>query len=319
MAITPRTVLSEPINLVMFALSGFTLLALVGICAGRDDASPASDAVGVGTVAPDVEIVETTDTVDWPLNVDEEDAGVTRLDYTCRLVEPRATWSGREWLRHIHCMSARGESDDVLLTETSAAIAAVGLTPDLAVTKADYLARVGTADEQIAFLDSAVQRLGVVDGRLVHRLARALVWRGHQDDLEQVRHLELLSRMLMPDSCEVRQTDVWARYMLARDLARHPSPAAWAGVRRAVEAYVDAGCYGRLDQASPAKLAEVVGVGIAAEATNGQTSHSSLIRKVAEARDIKDVAAMCRDAVPDDTGLRRDCQKRLGDELYLAR
>jgi hypothetical protein len=235
-------------------------------------------------------------------------------------------------------MEARGEGAEVLLAETNQAIGDLGLTPDLALKKADYVKEARTADEHIEFLDAAVTRLGVSDGRLVHRLARALTWRGELEDIERIRHLQLLSRMLTPDSCEVLQTDIWARYALAEHMAQRPSPAARHGVSHAISTYLAADCHLRYEmgrhepsQIDPGQiksnqlemLTEMLGVGVVAEATNGHAGESTLIRHVAESNDLRaqhdQVRSLCRAAVPAGVGLRGDCEKRLGDELFLAR
>lgn len=323
MAITPRTVLSEPINLLVFAFGIFAVGGLIGVISSVDNqeersrcpALLAASAHGPESQrAPDVGAPTPAAETDFGADVTDQAA----LDYTCRLVTPSQEWDEAHWLRHLDCMEARDEPADVILAEADAAIDAVGLTPELAVKKADHLEVVGSADEHIAFLNHAVQRLGVVDGQLVHRLARALTWRGHRNDVEQIRHLQLLSRMLMPDSCEVHQTDIWVRYQLAQQLAEGPAPAAWDGVQRAVRHYVERGCHERIHEGRWEALAEIVGVGVAAEATNGHSGHSSLMRDVAASFEVRQVPTFCREAVPEGTGLRSYCEKRMGDELFLS-
>ncbi|QDG52463.1 hypothetical protein FIV42_17470 [Persicimonas caeni] len=327
MAITPRTVLSEPINLLVFAFGVFAVGGLIGViwsADGGDERSRcpalqahAQRAADVGAVSHGFE--EDNGPPELAEASQADASHRAALDYTCRLDTPAHDWNEAHWLRHLDCMEARGEPTEVILAETSAAIESVGLTPELAVKKADALEAVAGPDEHIAFLEQAVDRLGVVDGQLVHRLARALTWRGHQNDIEQIRHLQLLSRMLMPDSCEVQQTDIWVRYHLAQQMAQGPSPVAWDGVQRAVRHYVDRGCHERLHEGRWETLAEIVGVGVAAEATNGHSGHSSLLREVAGSFEVRQVPTFCREAVPEGTGLRSYCEKRMGDELFLSR
>lgn len=320
MAITPRTVLSEPINLLMFAMGVVAITSMVVVFGGGDADCPRTANHADAGAAPDVARLDSADArSDWPAAASITSAAPHRLDYTCQLAEPAGDWGEQQWLRHLDCMQARGEADEVLLAEVDRAIGAVGLTPELAVHKADLLATVGTADEHIAFLHGAVRELGVVDGRLVHRLSRALVWRGQRSDLEHIRHLQLLSRMLMPESCRVLETDVWAHYMMAQDAADPDSTAAWQGVQRAVRTWTAQGCHERVHQGRWDVLAEMVGVGVAAEATNGHDGHSSLIREVTDAYEVRQVPVLCRDAVPANTGLRSYCEKRIGDEQFLAR
>jgi hypothetical protein len=186
---------------------------------------------------------------------------------------------------------------------------------------------IGTLDQQIEFLETAVQGLGVVDGQLVHRLSRALIWRGDRADLERIRQLQHLARMLEPDDlferCELRQTDIWARFMIAKDaeLAHGAIPLApRRGVQRAVRNYIATGCLvRRLGQGQWKAMSEIVGVAIAAEASNGHDGLSNMIRRVAESYPIPRVSEFCRAAVPAGVELRDDCEKRVGDELFLAR
>jgi hypothetical protein len=352
MAITPRTILSQPINLLLFALSIMVLGGLLGVLAGVSNSRARLD---TRHIPPDVEV--DPNQADWN-QVDSswagEDTGVAGLDdneptdsrdamvvgaepdyrdYICRLQEPGRSWTEGQWLRHLGCMKARGEADEVLLDETTAAIDAVGLTPDLGVEKADLLKAVETPDDHIAFLDAAVTQLGVSDGRLVHRLAQALTWRAEADDIERIRHLQLLSRMLMRDSCEVQQTEIWVRYALADKLAEAPSPAAWHGAKRAIASYVADDCHerldrvpqvqGRSDRGRPDVLAEIVGVGVVAEATSGHSAQSTLIRQVVDSYELRgrpdQVSSFCREAVPAGVGLRAECEKRVADELFLSR
>lgn len=326
MAITPRTVFSEPINLLVFAFGILAVGGLVGVFVGADDAEntihcqvqvqePPDDSGRLDAGISAVDEGDSAGADDWagqPVDLDS-------LDYTCRLEQPAPSWSEGQWLRHLGCMEARGESTEVMLAETTAAIDSVGLTPDLAVKKADYLKTVGSAEEHLQFLDRAVDRLGVVDGQLVHRLARALTWRGHSSDIERVRHLQLLSRMLMPESCEVLQTEIWSRHALAERMAEGDSTVARDGVQRAVSAYLERDCHERVHEGRWGVLAEIVGAGIAAEASNGHDGHSSLLRTVANSFDVRRLPTFCAEAVPEGTGLRSYCEKRMGDELFLSR
>lgn len=328
MAITPRTVLSEPINLLVFAFGVFAVGGLIGLVWSVDraeerarcpatyaDARSGSD-VGAAMMPGEDQRGARSFSGDTS---DYDPGDRAALDYTCRLNTPTQDWDEAHWLRHLGCMHARDEAADIVLAETNAAIDAVGLTPELAVEKADVLQRVGSPHEHIAFLEHAVKRFGVVDGQLVHRLARALTWRGHRNDVERIRHLQLLSRMLLPNSCEVHQTDIWVRFQLAQEIARGPAPAAWDGVQRAVRQYIARGCHERIHEGRWEVLAEIVGVGVAAEATNGHAGHSSLLREVAASFEVLQVPTFCREAVPEGTGLRSYCEKRMGDEQFLSR
>jgi hypothetical protein len=355
MAITPRTILSDPINLLLFAFALLALGGLLGVLAGANGSqtsnsaqnSWATDRAGDDRVANNRMDTDRINTDKFgPSDADTvtggqvDSPGVDPLDDTCQLEEPAPTWSDEQWLGHLGCLEARGETAEALVAEAIAAIGERGLTPELAVKKADYLEVAGTPNAHLDFLEAAVTALGVSDGRLVHRLSQALTWRGEAADIERIRHLQLLSRMLMPGSCSVLQTDVWVRYALAEQLAEAPSPTAWEGVRRAIDTYVAHDCHlrdeqvrgqrevwGQQAQVQRGALTEKVGVGVVAEAINGHTGESTLIRQAAESAEwggqMGDVRSFCRTfcrrAVPVGAQLRDKCEKRLGDELFLAR
>jgi hypothetical protein len=321
MAITPRTILSRPINLLAFALGVLTVGGLMGLfvgaqklvpCQSSTKASPAGPQMDAGVSAAD------EDTPSPDVTTAAVGTSAAMLDHTCQLERPASDWNEAEWLRHLDCMEARGESTHALLEETEQAIEALGLTPELALEKSDHLDIVGTADEHLAFLEAAVDELGVVDGHLVHRLSRALLWRADGEDLERIRHLQMLSRALMPDSCEVLQTDIWARYAMLDD-ADQAWPAAHRAVRDAIGTYVAHDCQQRRHSGEWNVLAEIVGVGVIAETTNGHAGHSTLIRQVSEAYHIRQVPTLCKRGVPDYGGLRDYCVERVRDEQFLSR
>lgn len=322
MAITPRTVLSQPLHILVLTMGLLAVLALAGIVLGIKNAPQRAARCRAAAASL------------HKARLQPPPGSVARVSWPsappCALDAPDASWTAAQWVRHLGCMEARNTPAQVLLVEVNTAIQVAGLAPELALKKSDYLREVGTLDEQIDFLQTAVRRLGVVDGTLVHRLSRALVWRGDQEDLEQIRHLQHLSMMLQPEDfgarCEVAQTNIWALMMMAQaddaralDSADLTPRAARLNVHRVVRDYVDQGCAQQIHRGQWADLAEVVGVAIAAEATSGQNARSSLVRKVSEAFRIQDVPEFCRTAVPDGLDLRETCEKRVGDELYLAR
>ncbi|MFP4601267.1 MAG: hypothetical protein ACLFVJ_23670 [Persicimonas sp.] len=321
MAITPRTILSHPLNLLLFGLGVLGVGGLIGlfVCAGEVESQRHAAPVGAVVDELDAGLGPASDAGSAASASDRSRSASAYQDYACQLEQPDDGWSEGQWLRHIDCMEARSEHYAVLLAETNEAIEAAGLSVELAVLKADYLEVEGSPDEHIAFLEQAYAELGVVDGRLAHRLSRALVWRGQAEDVERVRHLQLLSRTLLDGSCEVLQTDIWARFLMAEELAGEGSPAAWRGVRDAIDTYLINDCQQQRHTGKWGALAEIIGVGVAAEMSNGHDGHSSLFRQVTDAFDIHQQRTFCRRAVPDRSEWRDHCRKRVGDELYLSR
>ncbi|AWV88269.1 hypothetical protein [Bradymonas sediminis] len=320
MAITPRTVLSQPISFTVFSLASIGLVAVLGIILGAQRSQPAQPPA-----------------YSAPLVMPAPTHSVTRLSYhspepPCDLTAPERQWSAAKWVRHLDCMEARSYPNRVLLGEANKAISRVGLKPALALRKSDYLKAIAPLEQQIDFLRSAVNGLGVVEGKLVHRLRRALVWRAKESDLDEIRSLEdLSSRLPTPareDLCEVRQTDIWTQFLIGETLE---SPGIEDGsnsilrsvadqsVQRAIRTYIALDCIDQIHEGERESLAELAGVAIAAEASNGHSGQSTLLRKMAASYQILNIPEFCRQAVPANIDLRQTCEKRVGDELYLAR
>lgn len=333
MAITPRTILRRPSNLVALLLGALLVGALVAVVTRADDpqarwsgehddqyesdheyeSTPPSDALDGGAGGD----VDTDDLIDD----DSQPAGAAAPDpdHRCELTEPDDDWKEAHWLRHLGCMEARDEPLDARLERVDRAIDSAGPSEELALEKADLLEQTRGGDARLAFLEDTVDELGTGDGELAHHLSRALIWHGDRDDLERVRHLQLRSRTWMKDECEVLQTDVWARYLLGHRFAERPSPAAFDATRSAVSTYRARDCDEQRHTGKWDALAEVVGVGIAAEMVDGPHADGALIRKVAQSFEIQQVDRFCERAVPDQAGARDYCEERVEDELRLSR
>lgn len=330
MAITPRTILTRPLHLVLFLLGALAVGGLVGWIvaqekpdgAGEDGARAvdASDEFERDDAQPSIGDAGQSE----DLGIDDTDrwrpagAEFDRRDHQCTLVEPEADWTEAHYLRHLDCMEERDEPSAERLEATDEALEAVGLTEKLAVEKADLLRERDRERAHLAFLEKAVDELDTGDPELLHRLARALTWRGEPEDLERIRHLQLLSRSMASNECEALQTDVWTRYLLAHRFAERPSPAAFDAVREAIDIYRGRDCAEKRHTGKWDALAEVVGVGVAAEQVDGHGAHGALIREVAHSFKILDPERLCERAVPDRDGLRGHCEDRLTDELHLS-
>lgn len=336
MAITPRTILTRPVHLVLFLLGALAVGGLVGwltthrepVEAGGDDAQTvdAHDEIErEDEIEQDDARFSTGDAGQGEdLGIDDADrwkpagAEFDRRDHECTLVEPEDDWTEAHYLRHLNCMEERDEGSAERLEATGEAIEAVGLTEKLAVEKADLLRELDREGAHRTFLEEAVDELDTRDPELLHRLARALIWRGDPDEIERIRHLQLLSRSTVSDECEALQTDVWARYLLAHRFAERPSPAAFDAVREAIDVYRARDCAEKRHTGKFDALAQVVGVGVAAEQVDGHGAHGALIGEVAHSFDILDPERLCERAVPDRDGLRGHCEDRLTDELRLS-
>lgn len=322
MAITPRTVLSQPVYFSVFSLAAIGVIAMIGIFVGMHD-SPKSPAP---TPAPNHQSA----------SISASTSGVFAAKLNphtpCELVAPERKWSSAQWVRHLDCMEARNSPSHVLLGEANMAIHRVGLKPALALRKSNYLKQIAPLEEQIDFLRSAVNGLGVVEIKLVHRLRRALIWRGKHADLKEIRELEEISSRLQTsertNQCEMRQTDIWARVMVAQSLEDSAiadeahaimRSVARQSVQRAVRAYLAVDCANQIHQGKRAALAELTGVAIAAEFSNAHDGHSSLLGEIAASYRIVNIPEFCRRAVPAGVDLRQTCEKRVGDERFLAR
>jgi|GEM_PF-3796580 len=320
MAITPRTIFSRPAFFTLFSLSAIALIAAAGIFIGQHKQTDKltncprySEAELLALRGPGPKVLPPRPT-------------------SCAIFTPENQWSAARWERHLECMEGQKVRSRVLLGEANKAISQVGLTPQLALRKSNYLKAIAPLEQQIEFLRSAVNGLGIVEGELVHRLRRALIWRGQPSDLEEVRELEEILRHLPSAArgahCERRQTEIWAHMMVAQSLEGTGiedgsnsiiRSVAHQSVQRAIRTYLGQDCAAQIHEGKRESLAELTGVAIAAEATNGHNGQSSLIRKIAQSYRILNIPEFCRQAVPAGMELRETCEKRVGDEQYLAR
>lgn len=318
MAITPRTIFSRPTFFTLFSLSAIALIAAAGIFIGQHKRTDKltncprySEAELLALRGPGPKVLPPRPT-------------------SCAIFTPENQWSAARWERHLECMEGQKVRSRVLLGEANKAISRVGLTPKLALRKSNYLKAIAPLEQQIEFLREAVNGLGVVEAELVHRLRRALIWRGHARDIDEIRDLEeLLRRLPAPQAqCERRQTEIWAHMMLAQSLESAGvedgsnsiiRSVAAQSVQRAVRDYIGLDCLSQIHQGKRESLAELTGVAIAAEATNGHSGESSIIREISKSYRILNIPEFCRQAVPAGMDLRPTCEKRVGDEQYLAR
>lgn len=318
MAITPRTIFTKPVFFTLFSLSLIALVGSVGIYIGHQEWKNERSGCQRYTRA---EIIAK--------NAPAPQALRTR-QATCATFTADSQWTTTQWVRHLDCLEAQKTPSRVLLGEANKAISRVGLTPKLALRKSNYLKAIAPLEQQIEFLREAVNGLGVVEAELVHRLRRALIWRGHARDIDEIRDLEeLLRRLPAPQAqCERRQTEIWAHMMLAQSLESAGvedgsnsiiRSVAAQSVQRAVRDYIGLDCLSQIHQGKRESLAELTGVAIAAEATNGHSGESSIIREITKSYRILNIPEFCRQAVPAGMDLRPTCEKRVGDEQYLAR
>jgi hypothetical protein len=66
-------------------------------------------------------------------------------------------------------------------------------------------------------------------------------------------------------------------------------------------------------------IAELVGAGILAEQLNGHDGKSTMVRQAVQSFEIRNVRALCRDAVPAQTDLWEECKARVRFELEMTR
>lgn len=250
----------------------------------------------------------------------------------CALSRPRQDWRSAEWARRLGCMEQLDHPPEALLEESDLAIEASGLSVELALKKSAYLARLNQPDAQIEFLAQAIDELGDHQGLLFRPLFRALVWRADRADFPELVRLDYLALTTRaPDQqaqCQALHTQTLARLLRAQGAA---DDAAARGeyssansrlmsfARRGARTYFGAGCAERIHQGDWEILAEIAGVALAVEATHHGEARSDALSEIARSFLIRDIPEFCRAALPDRIELRENCEKRVGDELFLAR
>lgn len=337
MAVTPRTIFNNPATLAVGLVTciGLTAVVMDEIAGGDDCASSCPK------VDHETERVEQLDVGEY-LNQKKPDFAA---EYQPRDAEAPAAvrqqrsvsdcdgdadfadWSTAEWTNYLDCLERRGEHHDVVLEQTERGLEHLNRSLELAVRKGQLLAIHGTTTETIAFLERALERHDTpTDARLEQMYVRELVWRGGRLDINRA-YQTLRTRgdhttEQVTATCEGKQALAWMNYALInrsnvfRDDVRR---ADFRADQSLVDDYIASGCQERIHSGDWHVIAEMVGAGILVEQLNGHDGTSTMVRRAVESFEIRNVRALCRDAVPAQTDLWEECEARVRFELEMTR
>ena len=331
MAVTPKTIFRNPAALAVGVLTvlGVGLVALYEYKVSSDCASgcpyamqqnqPQTEKLDVGSYLeydqPTFERIPSTGDVE-PVVTTHGRWHAAACGYT----EPESRWSESEWSRYIDCLEERGETNDRLLDATTRGLDQMGRSLELAVRKAELLEVTATTDEQLDFLEHALEKHDTPwDARLDEMYVHASVWRGEARDIDRASRVAFDNYRALLGTCRGAQTLGWMEYaMESRDIGPEVARSVPAG-SIPLHAFINNECSTRIHEGRWNVIAEVVGAGILAEQINGHDGRSTLVRTGVESYEIRDVPALCEHAVPAQLDLRESCENRVRREIALTR
>lgn len=339
MAVTHRTIFNNPAAMIVGVLTCIGL-AIVVVDELAGDEHCQTDSAHIGSEVVEEQDVEELDVGKYL----EHDQPEYRASQESTDVEPPVrshrpstancdgdgafeSWSESDWLTYLDCLDRRGEHHTVILDEIDRGLAHLSRSLELAVRKSELLRIHATPSEHISFLEGALTRHDTpADARLEQRYIRALVWRGGRMDINRayqtLRNRGLSTMRQVAETCEGKQALAWLNYSLInRSRTFGEDGAEWdARADRAfIDDYVASDCQRRVHTGKWSRLAEVVGAGILAEQINGHEGKSTLVRHAVEPFRIRNVRALCREAVPAQTDLWQECEARVRFEISMTR
>ncbi|MGM0557327.1 MAG: hypothetical protein ACQEVA_13165 [Myxococcota bacterium] len=339
MAVTPRTIFNNPVAVAIGVVTCVGLASLVmDELAGADDCSASSSSASDHVVEDDH--VEELDVGAYLRHEQPEfaaDARTGEAGASAIRRQPSTAncdgdgrvdrWTESQWTMYLDCLERRGEHHDVLLDEIDRGLDNLSRSLELAVRKGELLSIHGTSSDQIAFLERALDRHDTpTDARLEAQYVRALVWRGGRLDINRayqtLRKRGPSTTRQVASSCEGKQALAWMNYSLinrSETLGDDVRKWDFRADEALLDDYITSGCHQRIHSGEWSVIAELVGAGILAEQLNGHDGKSTMVRQAVQSFEIRNVRALCRDAVPAQSDLRGECEARVRFELEMTR
>ena len=294
MAITPRTVLTNPGTAAIAAASLFALTA-----AGMAMFTTCPNRAYNRAPCPTLDIAEEV--------MNPCDGALDQMPMQ------RAQWSEYNWFMYANCFAQLEDSERVI-TEASAGIEYYPTSEALFNLKGYHLIQLDRHTEAVETLKLGLRRIGQPQqGTLENNLAWAGLWVPRELDLYQARALYKNALNKGQNVCEVIHTGLWVEYAVAEQsqgIERARALRTFSDLR---ERY--APCQGRYDDGDRDQLLEVLSALIAFKDVDrelnkdARTAHvtedcaskrlaSDVARKVHESYRGVSVDEVCRDAVP---------------------
>ncbi len=294
MAITPRTIFTNPGTAAVAAASLFAMtaagMAMFMSCPSQSTyEAPCDYAVDVYEVS------------DSPCDLMSQDLPVER-----------ANWSEYNWFQYANCFAGLNDSERVI-TEAGNGIKYYPTSEALFNLKGYHLIKLKRHSEAVDTLELGLRRIGTPQqGTMENNLAWAGMWVPRDLDLYKARVLYKSALDKGSDVCEVIHTGVWVEYGIAKQsqgLERAQALRAFGDLR---ERY--APCQGRYDDGDRDQLMEVLSAVIAFEDVDRELRANALLgqdpgvgtRQLAldVAREVRatsrgtSIDEICREAVP---------------------
>ena len=296
MAITPRTVFTNPATAAVAAASLFAMTA-AGV-------AMFSTCPGSRTYEAPCTLVEPTFDATNPC----DEAALNRP------VE-RAQWSEYDWFSHANCF-ARLERSDRVIEEATSGLNYYPTSEALFNLKGYHLIQLGQHAEAVQTLKLGLSRIGnPAQGTLENNLAWSGLWAPRELDIYQARALYKNALRKDRQVCEVIHTGLWVEYGIAKQSQGIERAKALRTFGELREDY--APCMKRYHSGERDQVLEVLSAVVAFEdvdrefrqnALLGQNpsinfaglsaGSSSVTRKVRNTEQGKSVQEICKDAVP---------------------
>lgn len=295
MAITPRTVFTNPATAAVAAASLFAMtaagVAMFSTCPSRSYETPC---VLTAEEVP----------VDNPCDRMAQDRP-----------SERAQWSEYDWFTHANCF-ARLERSDRVIEEATHGLRYYPASEALFNLKGYHLIHLGQHEEAVQTLKLGLSRIGQpVQGTLENNLAWSGLWVPRELDIHQARTLYKNALRKDRQVCEVIHTGLWVEYGIAKQSQGIERAKALRTFGELRERYTP--CMTRYQSGDRDQVLEVLSAVVAMEDVDREFRQNALLglnasnnlgklaagdhsvtRKVRHAEQGKSVQEICKDAVP---------------------
>lgn len=194
MAITPRTILTNPATVAVATVSVFAISAA------------AIFALGTCPTKRGCHMVKT--------NLHTQDVPCDNLRQ--QLGHNKATWSEFDWFQYATCFDQHNDSRRVI-EASSQGIGYYPRSEALYNLKGYHLIKLRRYEEAVKSLDEGMRRVGVPSsGTMPNNLAWAGVWAPREMTLDRARALYQESLRVESGVCETLHTGLWVEYAIAK-------------------------------------------------------------------------------------------------------
>ena len=242
MAITPRTILTNPMSAGLLAASMLATAAVgmfaVSFCESNCSASyqvPQDVVFSQHNASPCEDV---------------------RLDK----IADKTRWSEYDWFEYAKCFERERDSQSAIDVSTQG-LNYFPRSEALYNLKGYHLITLHKYEDAVKTLEVGLERVGVAsDGTLSNNLAWAGLWVPREMDLERARNLYTQSLAREPGVCEALHTGLWVEYAIAREsrgLERARALRNFSSLQHQYEP-----CHDRLDDGNREALLEVMGAAV---------------------------------------------------------